>query len=464
MQIHNIDSSFVWFQRLLDIITPIIILYVITSLYGTDWNTEYLTTGIIGGLSIVIFNQWAGVYSSWRGQSLFVDTKKIIRSWLITWSILVVLAFSLKMSSNFSRVIIFSWFIILPIILLAYRYFTRSLISKIRSHDGNKRRVAIIGAGNLGLRITNLLINTETLGYKPIVFYDDNSNLKGKYLYNLPVAGTIDTLLSKENIEEEYDEIFIALPLRAEVKIREILNSLANSSITVKFIPDFFSFDLLHSRITEIGGIPIVSVYDSPLNNLSSSILKRLEDIIISSLIIVLISPLLLLISVAIKISSKGNILFKQKRYGINGEEITIFKFRSMSVSEDDYAVKQASRKDPRITKIGNFLRKTSLDELPQFFNVMRGEMSIVGPRPHAVIHNEEYRKLIPKYMLRHLVKPGITGWAQVHGWRGETDTLNKMEKRVEFDLHYIDNWSLWLDLKIISLTILKGFINKNAY
>ena len=293
---------------------------------------------------------------------------------------------------------------------------------------------------------------------------DSDRELERVSVQGIPVVGTIDDLLATSSIETRYDEIYIALPLRAEPRIKQILNALADSSITVNFIPDFFSFDLLHSRLTDIGGVPIISVYDSPLNSSGKALLKRLEDLIISTVIITLISPLLFAIAIAIKITSEGPVIFKQRRYGINGEEITILKFRSMTVCDDGHEITQAKKNDVRLTKIGAFLRRTSLDELPQFFNVIAGTMSIVGPRPHACAHNEQYRKLIPKYMLRHLVKPGITGWAQIHGWRGETDTLDKMEKRVEFDLHYIDNWSLWLDLKIILLTFVKGFINKNAY
>ncbi|HHO8640587.1 TPA: exopolysaccharide biosynthesis polyprenyl glycosylphosphotransferase, partial [Klebsiella pneumoniae] len=176
------------------------------------------------------------------------------------------------------------------------------------------------------------------------------------------------------------------------------------------------------------------------------------------------ISPLLIIISLAVKITSPGPVIFRQTRYGMDGKPIKVWKFRSMVVMENDTEVKQATKDDVRVTNVGKFLRRTSLDELPQFFNVLFGEMSIVGPRPHAVSHNEQYRSLIEGYMLRHKVKPGITGWAQINGWRGETDTLDKMEKRIEFDLEYIRSWSVWLDLKIIVMTIFKGFVNKSAY
>jgi len=247
-------------------------------------------------------------------------------------------------------------------------------------------------------------------------------------------------------------------------KIKQLLNQLTNTTAVVKYIPDLFSFDLMHAKWTDLKGIPIISVFDTPINNTTARFLKRSEDFVLSLLILTLISPILLAISIFIKATSPGPIIFKQQRYGLNGQKIKVYKFRSMTTQDNGSIIKQATKNDARITPIGGFLRRTSLDELPQFINVLQGKMSIVGPRPHAVAHNEEFRQLVPKYMQRHLVKPGITGWAQINGWRGETDTLEKMEKRVEYDLHYINNWSLWLDIKIIILTIFKGFINKNAY
>ena len=464
MQIRNIESSFVWLHRILDIAVPIALLYLIATLYGVPWHDRYWTMGLIGGLSLTFFNQATGVYTGWRGRSLFAGFKKLLQAWGLTWMFLIVLAFLLKDAANFSRVTVTLWALITPIALLSYRFAIRLIVSYARGKGWNTRKIAIIGAGVLGQRIATTLQEASMLGYKPLAFYDDGKEKIDASASGIPVAGTIDDLLATSSIESLYDEIYIALPLRADDRIKQVLNALADSSITVKFIPDFFSFDLLHSRLTDIGGIPIVSVYDSPLSSSGNAMLKRLEDIVVSLIIVTLISPILLAIAVAIKLTSKGPVLFKQRRYGINGEEITIWKFRSMTVCDDGHEIKQATKDDARVTKIGTFLRRTSLDELPQFFNVLAGNMSIVGPRPHACAHNEQYRKLIPKYMLRHLVKPGITGWAQIHGWRGETDTLDKMEKRVEFDLHYIDNWSLWLDMKIILLTFIKGFVNKNAY
>jgi putative colanic acid biosynthesis UDP-glucose lipid carrier transferase len=228
-------------------------------------------------------------------------------------------------------------------------------------------------------------------------------------------------------------------------------------------VPDLFIFQLKQARWTNVGGLPIVSIYESPFDGMNGW-LKRVEDLLLGTAILVVAAIPMLAIAIAIKCTSKGSILFKQRRYGLNGKVVEVWKFRTMTCSDDGDVVRQATKCDARITRLGGFLRRSSLDELPQFFNVLAGDLSVVGPRPHAVAHNEQYRSLIPGYMLRHKVKPGITGWAQINGWRGETDTLEKMQKRVECDLEYVQHWSLWLDLKIVALTIIKGPYSKNAY
>jgi putative colanic acid biosynthesis UDP-glucose lipid carrier transferase len=261
----------------------------------------------------------------------------------------------------------------------------------------------------------------------------------------------------------DIDSIYITLSMRHVWYVKQIVTALSDSTCSVVFVPDMFAFDLLNSRLGHLNGIPTISIYDTPMVG-TNRVVKRIEDFVLSTIILVLISPVLLIIAALIKITSSGPVFFKQDRYGIDGKLIKVWKFRSMTAMDNGNNVVQASKGDARITPLGGFLRKTSLDELPQFINVLQGSMSIVGPRPHAVAHNEEYRQIIGGYMLRHKVKPGITGWAQINGWRGETDTLEKMKKRIEFDLKYINNWSLVWDLKIIFLTIFKGFINKNAY
>jgi len=260
------------------------------------------------------------------------------------------------------------------------------------------------------------------------------------------------------------NEIWICMSMSDEVGIRQVLNALRHSFSNIRLVPDVFSFRLVNQGISYSLGMPMFDLSMSPVTGITR-IIKSVEDIVLSSIILLLISPIMILIALAIKFTSYGPVLFKQKRLGWNGAEITVYKFRSMYVdTESAQYFKQAQRDDERVTCFGRFLRRTSLDELPQFINVLQGRMSIVGPRPHAIAHNEQFKELVPRYMLRHRVKPGITGWAQIHGFRGKTDTLEKMESRVEHDLFYIENMSLWLDMRIIVMTIFKGFVHKNAY
>lgn len=255
-------------------------------------------------------------------------------------------------------------------------------------------------------------------------------------------------------------EVWLCLPLQEGESVKKILHSLRHLTLDVRFIPNLSDLPLLNHRVSYISGMYALDISLTPMEG-SARIIKRLEDLLIGALISLLILPICIGIAIAIKCTSKGPIIFKQYRTGINGRRFKVYKFRSMEVhSEVDGQVTQAKLGDPRVTALGAFLRRTSLDELPQFYNVLQGRMSIVGPRPHALAHNEYYKDLVESYMKRHKVKPGITGWAQVNGLRGETDTIDKMQKRVEHDLWYINHWSFWLDLKIIFLTVFKGFIN----
>lgn len=243
----------------------------------------------------------------------------------------------------------------------------------------------------------------------------------------------------------------------------KLMEELRDTTASVYFVPDIFVFDLMRAQLAEIDGIPLLAVCETPFSGMNG-VLKRASDIVFASVLIALLWPVMLVVAAGVRMSSPGPIIFKQRRYGLYGEQILVYKFRTMSVCEDRGAVTQATRDDPRVTPFGRFLRRTSLDELPQLFNVLFGSMSLVGPRPHAVAHNEEYRKLIDGYMLRHKVRPGITGWAQVNGFRGETESLEKMKRRIEYDLHYLRNWSLALDISILIRTARLVLRDTNAY
>jgi putative colanic acid biosynthesis UDP-glucose lipid carrier transferase len=270
--------------------------------------------------------------------------------------------------------------------------------------------------------------------------------------------------LSKFVDETHIDEVWIASPLRAERRVRNILYALRDSAVSLRFVPDVFGAHVLNQRVNIVGGLPVIDLLPSPMVGINR-VLKALEDRVLALVVLLTVSPLLVLLAIGVKLSSCGPIFFRQQRHGWDGKPFTLYKFRTMVVhAEADDRVTQARKEDPRVTRFGAFLRRTSLDELPQLINVLRGHMSLVGPRPHASAHHEYYKEIIESYRQRYRVKPGITGWAQVNGLRGETDVLEKMEKRLQYDLYYIENWSLSFDLKIIFLTLFRGFIHVNAY
>jgi putative colanic acid biosynthesis UDP-glucose lipid carrier transferase len=333
----------------------------------------------------------------------------------------------------------------------------------MRAKGYNSRTAVIVGLNDSALRMRDEMNNKPDLGMRFAGFFDDRCSTRLQEDHPDEVLmGTISELIERTK-SGEFDLIFIALPLKAQKRIAQILERCGDTTASVHLIPDFFTYNLLHARMGSVGEVQTISIYDTPIFGFND-FLKRSFDVVFSSLVLLLISIPMLFIAAAVKLTSPGPIIFKQVRYGLDGKRIFVWKFRSMSTMDNGDKVVQATKGDARITKVGAFIRKTSLDELPQFINVLQGRMSVVGPRPHAVAHNEEYRKLIPYYMLRHKVKPGITGWAQINGYRGETDTLDKMEGRVDYDLDYIRNWSLLMDIKIVFLTVFKGFIGNHVH
>ncbi len=433
--------------------------------YGIHHNnflhipTPYFLLMILAAVFFYITAISTKLYGSWRSDQLTRHIARVFQIWVFTMIGLILLGWALKTTEYYSRVVMALWFTITPLFLGLTRWCVRAVLGYIRSQGRNTRQIALVGDSQAALELVKELRSNEWMGYILAGYYNGKQS---DTLENIEYKGDYEQLINDVK-QNKYDEVYLALPMTQESLIAELIHSLSDCSTPVHILPDLFIFSLMNARMSRIGNVPTISVFDSPHDDLSA-ILKRIEDVLLSSIILLLISPVMLILAIAIKTTSKGPVFFKQRRYGIGGEEIIVWKFRSMSVCEDGDDVPQATKNDVRITPLGNFMRRTSLDELPQFINVLQGQMSIVGPRPHAVAHNELYRKDIHGYMLRHLVKPGITGWAQVNGWRGETDTLNKMEKRVEHDMEYIRNWSIIFDLKIIAMTIVKGFSNKNAY
>ncbi|MFS3895595.1 undecaprenyl-phosphate glucose phosphotransferase [Raoultella ornithinolytica] len=445
-------------QRFSDILIIFLGLYLIC--YINTYKFSY-NQGVVYLLVLVVFQMIGGItdfYRSWRGVRLLTELNLIIKNWTLSLIFTVgITSYSNELSLPLN--IFIGWYFFVCIGVVVCRILIRIGAKIVRYFGYNTRNVAIVGSMPVGLNLARSFIDAPWLGFVVVGIYDSkviDSSEDIKYM------GGFAQLIEDAH-SGKLDRIYIAMSMSEEIKMKEIIKSLTDTTCSVILIPDIFTFNILQSRTEEVNGVPVVPLFDTPLNGINM-VFKRVEDIIVSALILIFISPLLLFISLIVKLSSRGPVIFKQTRYGMDGKPIKVWKFRSMSVMENENVITQATKDDIRITRVGKFLRRTSLDELPQFFNVLFGEMSIVGPRPHAVAHNEQYRNLIEGYMLRHKVKPGITGWAQINGWRGETDTLDKMQKRVEFDLEYIREWSVWFDLKIIVLTIFKGFVNKSAY
>jgi putative colanic acid biosynthesis UDP-glucose lipid carrier transferase len=336
------------------------------------------------------------------------------------------------------------------------------LFARAFAKNGTRRAAVVAGAGELASRLATRLTQSPHLGIRIDGCFDDRSAPRADGRPSQDIIGGLDQIA--EYAKRHHTAlIYITLPMTNQPRILKLLDELRDTTASVYFVPDIFLYDLIQARSDNIGGVPVLAVCETPFHGIRG-VVKRASDIVIASLILIGITPLMLAIAIGIKLTSPGPVLFRQRRYGLDGREILVYKFRSMNVCEDGAAIIQATRNDSRVTPFGAFLRATSLDELPQFINVLQGRMSVVGPRPHAVAHNEMYRKLINGYMIRHKVRPGITGWAQVNGERGETSTVERMKARIDYDLEYLRNWSLWLDLKIILKTVQVVLQKQNAY
>ena len=386
---------------------------------------------------------------------------RIFSEWLLVSAVLLLMAFAFKVTELFSRRVILTWFALTPfVVVTAQAAFRRyAVFSALR---GTVRQSHIIvGANEAGAQLARRLQANPHLGaFKG--YFDDRQSERLPELPEEQLLGGMADIVDYVRLNR-VSNIYICLPMRPDERLTRLLAALKDTTASVYFVPDIFMFDLMQAQVCEIDGIPMLAICETPFAGMNG-VLKRGSDIVLSCVLLLLLWPLLAAIAIGVRCTSPGPALFRQRRYGLYGEAIYVYKFRSMTVCEDGGAIVQAQRNDPRITPFGSFLRRTSLDELPQLFNVLLGTMSLVGPRPHAVSHNEEYRKIIDGYMLRHKVRPGITGWAQVNGFRGETETVEKMQRRVEYDLDYLRNWSLRLDLTIMLRTARLVWRDRNAY
>ncbi len=401
-----------------------------------------------------------GVYRSWRGRSLFTPVLWVCIAWLVV-SVMVLLSLVvLKNDGVLSRLWMLYWFVGTALLLAAMRLVVYLLLHTLRRHGFNQRRTVIIGSCEQADMLLRRAGEAEWAGFDVVAVFDLGvgcGELQGMPRRPLDTLGSfVETC--------PVDEIWVSLSLEQTPRLQSILDNLRHCSANIRYVPDMFGVYLLNHGVSELLDTPMIDLSTTPIQG-ANRVVKAIEDRVLATLILLMISPLMALISMGVKLSSAGPVLYRQERHGWDGHKIEVWKFRTMWAHDEDLGqVTQARRGDDRVTPFGALLRRTSLDELPQFINVLQGRMSIVGPRPHAIEHNELYSPLVDHYSLRNKVKPGITGWAQVNGWRGETQTLEKMQKRIEHDLYYIDNWSLLFDLRIIGLTITRGFFDKNAY
>ena len=418
---------------------------------------------IIGAILLaVIYLQVARLYAFDDLPRLAVQIGRLSMAWTAVMLSLIALAYFTQTSVAFSRAFAIGWFALSLAGFILIRLLVLAQIDSWRRHGALMRTVAIIGAGDAGQHLIRQIETQARPQYHIIGVFDDDWERLPDSVVGHKVRGSIDDLVRFVRIYP-VDEVLVAVPWRSASYLQELVKKLKVLPNDVKLCPEYVGATLPVRGVQSVAGIPMLSVLERPLSGWSL-VLKNLEDQVLGAILIVLLGPLLALLALAIRMDTPGPVFFHQRRYGFNNNAITVWKFRSMRhQASDEKVVPQATRDDPRVTRVGKFLRRTSLDELPQIFNVLKGEMSLVGPRPHAVAHNEQYAKIIDDYLSRHRVKPGITGWAQVNGLRGETDTPEKMRLRVQHDLYYIDNWSFWLDLKILALTPFAA-INRNAY
>jgi putative colanic acid biosysnthesis UDP-glucose lipid carrier transferase len=400
--------------------------------------TTQITSGRISGVADVIFR------------------------WVLLLAVMLAIGYVTKSLAEYPRRIFLTWAVVTPVALVVSTLAMQEVMHHFLMNAFDNRSAIFAGYNNSSLELARRLTNNPAMRLEVSGFFDDRSSDRLGMEADAKLVGTLSDLSTYVK-EHGTDVIFIALPIRHVKRVMNLLDDLRDTTASIYYVPDIFVFDLIQARSGEIHGIPVVAMCETPFYGYRG-VTKRLTDVVLSVTILLLFLPLLLLIAVMVKLSSPGPVIFKQRRYGLDGREIAVYKFRTMSVTEDGAQIRQASKTDSRITRIGGILRRTSMDELPQLINVLQGRMSLVGPRPHAVAHNEEYRKLIKGYMVRHKVLPGITGLAQVNGCRGETSQLEEMEARVNYDLDYLRRWTPMLDIKIILLTAVKIFRDDKAY
>ena len=444
------------------IVSTAVLLVTASVLENVQFTDSYIVLALVAGLLYYIFlrgqmaQDWGTFTSGWT------IVNRVAIAWFGVIMVLLLVGYATKVSAEFSRRALFIWFLATPPILVLVLFVLRHWFRAAVIASGHARSVVIVGVNQVSRELALTIATRPELGMKLKGFFDDRGAQRLGDLSEIKLLGQLGDLLRFVK-QEKIDTIFIAIPLSYVERARTLLAELQDTTASIYFVPDIFVFDLIQARTDDIDGIPIVALCETPFQGWRG-LIKRVSDFCLALLLLIITAPAMILIALGIKLTSPGKIIFKQRRYGLDGEEITVYKFRTMTVTEDGAEIRQAEKDDERVTSLGRFLRRYSLDELPQLVNVLQGRMSVVGPRPHAVAHNEEYRRLISGYMVRHKATPGITGLAQVNGCRGETANVTEMKRRIHYDLEYLRHWSLGLDMRILLRTLAIWLRDDKAY
>jgi putative colanic acid biosynthesis UDP-glucose lipid carrier transferase len=438
-------------------------LYALASVFGKGFGNHFVMLAVLLFILGPIIQQPPGIASLQIGLHRWPMVVGIMVRWAILLALLLAIGYVTKFSDAFSRRVLLTWAILTPLPLIVVLLALDSALRRLMLSTSNIRSAVFAGYNDVSIALAQRLRQHPEMCIAVDGFFDDRSSERlGVLDGGERMLGRLSELAPYVN-RQRTDVIFVALPMRHVQRVLDLLDELRDTTASIYYVPDVFVIDLIQSRTGDILGMPVVAMCETPFSGYRG-VVKRLMDLCLSSVGLLLLLPFLVVVSILVKLSSPGPVIFKQRRYGLDGREIYIYKFRTMIVTEDGDQVRQATRNDQRVTAVGRILRRFSIDELPQLVNVIRGNMSLVGPRPHAVAHNEEYRKLIKGYMVRHKVLPGITGLAQINGCRGETTKLDEMRARIEYDLEYLRHWSPGLDLKILLNTVVQLVGDRKAY
>ncbi len=450
-------------QSLMPSVIPVGMLVLICHAYGVEFSEFFqvlaVAVAILG--SVLPRSRWNG------HQPVLPDAAPLAISVLLRWMVIVAILLGIgyvtKYSEDFSRRVVLTWVVFTPAVLVVVLLYLHEMMRRLLNDSKAMRRVAFIGCTEASMVLADRITrNSRGLGMTVHGFFDDRGADRLGHCGSMRRLGTMTEIVPAVQ-RKQIDAIFVALPIKHVQRVMDLVQELRDTTVSIYYLPDMNVVDLMQSRMGQFMGMPVVAMCETPFYGYGG-LVKRITDVAFALAILTIAAPLMVLIAAAVKVTSRGPAIFKQRRYGLDGQEILVYKFRTMTVLEDGAEVHQATRTDSRITKIGRFLRRYSLDELPQIFNVLQGTMSLVGPRPHAVAHNEEYRQLIKGYMVRHKAPPGITGLAQINGCRGETSRVEDMQARVNYDLEYLRRWSPLLDLKILALTAVRVLRDEKAY